>query len=616
MQSQDPTERAKEIAKQLKPFLPSFLEGMERDKYKRVICPLCGSGKGPKETSAVQESGGVKWYCHSCGKGGDIVDFYQAIHGGTWAEAVKTLAERYLGHYQTTPPPRPLPKKPSSLEASKAPEALLKAQAAYPGSEGERYMLSRGISTETAKAFGLGYDMGAQRVIIPTANGSTVGRAITEEAKPKYMANGKRELFNLGGLNQGGAVFITEGELDALSLLEAGYNAVGIGGTSGVKALVEALEAVGEHNQPFLLLALDNDKKGEEAQAKLTEALTEKGYKGFKALEAVGGLHPLYQEAKDANEALIKAPERLTESAEALLEGFARVKSIGERLGSIADKMRESAKVIPISLEAFANALPRKGFTKGLYLLGASPAKGKSALCQQLAEGAAKQGHKVLYFAFEMSEDELLLRSIIRHRAEEANEALSAEKAEAAFLAGKSDLMPPKEVLQNVYIEDFETKEPTLETVARVLRQFLALRHKKLPLVVVDYLQLIQLSDKRENADTVTRLQTVALELKRLSRNCPFLVISSLNREGRKDDKPRLESFQGSGSLEYTANWAGILWDLEMPKDTPPLKGGKRLALHCVKVRSGVARNTVLTFRGSQYRFTDPGEPLERKRAK
>lgn len=587
----------KDTLNKLKPYLRNFIESYgEEAKGGGYVCPHCGSGRNKDSAFTIYDES-TRYYCHACEKGGDVLDLAQEVKGCDKKEAIAFLASQYLGTF--SPTPKAKPQKPKAQTNPKDLEAFREA---YEGSEGAGYMISRGISTETAKAHGLGYDAKRKRVIIPSANGSYIARSITG-ASPKVLASGARELFNASALVGGGSVFVTEGEIDALTLCEMGYRAVALGGLK-YSLVIDALRVIPAETRPVLVLALDNDEAGQSTQKSLAHDLRAESVP-FKALLSVGKYHPLYGKAKDANEAYTAEKEAFIRRAEATMEDYSEIKPLGQRLARIADKLRAYTNVVEIETEGIAKAFPRGGFTNGLYVLGASPGMGKSALCQQIAEEVARKGHKVLYFSFEMGEEELLTRALVR------SIASPLEKVENAFFAG--DIGLEESIAENFFIEDFDRKAPTLETVQAVFSQFMQMNHDKTPLVVVDYLQLIQLADKRENADTVTRLQTLALELRKLSRLCPFLVISSLNRESQKMDDVQLTAFNGSGAIEYTANWAGVL--CKGDGDTPPPKGTKRVILRVLKLRSGKATSPRLLFVGSQFKFINCDEPLKKPKA-
>lgn len=105
------------------------------------------------------------------------------------------------------------------------------------------YLASRGISEQTARTFRLGYvpqgDEYAGRLAIPylTADGSVVDirfRAIGD-VSPKYISRpqSKVHLFGVAALlDPGPVVWLTEGEIDCITLTQAGLPACGVPGSN------------------------------------------------------------------------------------------------------------------------------------------------------------------------------------------------------------------------------------------------------------------------------------------------------------------------------------------------------------------------------------------------
>ena len=83
----------------------------------------------------------------------------------------------------------------------------------------------------------------------------------------------KKSLFNPAALyNEAGRpVFITEGALDALSVIEAGSEAVALNSASNTSLVIDALKA--KRTQSTLILCIDNDDAGKKAAAALAEGL-------------------------------------------------------------------------------------------------------------------------------------------------------------------------------------------------------------------------------------------------------------------------------------------------------------------------------------------------------
>jgi replicative DNA helicase len=173
------------------------------------------------------------------------------------------------------------------------------------------YPQKRGLSEETINRFKLGYIAewkhpkapnapASPRLIIPTSSYSYLARdtreIIPEEQEPYSKSKvGSIQLFNKKALQTSNKpVFIVEGELDALSIIEVGGEAVALGTTTKSKALIELLKAQ-KPAQP-LIIALDNDEAGNKASEELIT-----GLQGLKL--PFYRLNP-YGEHKDANEAL------------------------------------------------------------------------------------------------------------------------------------------------------------------------------------------------------------------------------------------------------------------------------------------------------------------------
>ena len=72
----------------------SCLDYLEKAPRSGYICPECGSGTGAHKTGAVRYYDDTNtWYCHACGKGGDVIDLAQIRRGTDYKEAFTFLAE-------------------------------------------------------------------------------------------------------------------------------------------------------------------------------------------------------------------------------------------------------------------------------------------------------------------------------------------------------------------------------------------------------------------------------------------------------------------------------------------------------------------------------------------
>ncbi len=141
--------------------------------------------------------------------------------------------------------------------------------------------------------------------IIPTSTGSFTVRNTDPAADHhhRYRKRGEAPVFNLNALYGNQACFVVEGEVDCLSIIEAGGAAVALGSASEWGKLIAQVD----QRKPTvtLLLTLDNDSSGLVATKKLVEALTTRGILFFCCELCVPGT--------DINDELCADRQRLTE---------------------------------------------------------------------------------------------------------------------------------------------------------------------------------------------------------------------------------------------------------------------------------------------------------------
>jgi len=99
------------------------------------------------------------------------------------------------------------------------------------------------------------------------------GRNIDDNSEPKYLNSGtdislpynSNIIINNPDI-EGETIYITEGVIDCISLIELGYNAVGVVGTNGFKS-----DWVQWFKEVEVVLAFDNDKAGKGAIKRITD---------------------------------------------------------------------------------------------------------------------------------------------------------------------------------------------------------------------------------------------------------------------------------------------------------------------------------------------------------
>ena len=592
---------------QLKGYLRNYVESVtQKSKGANLyVCPLCGSGTGKSGTGAFSIKNGTSWKCFSCNAGGDIFDLYGAINGtADHNEQLRGLSELYgvqVASYRSTAqedfsPEYQNPAKNerythNSIHTSVYTQAETEDYTdfflqAHKAVEQTDYWKKRGLSKETVDRFKLGYVAEwrhpkapkaptSPRLIIPTSTGSYLARdtrdEIPAEQKPYSKSKvGSIQLFNKRALQTATKpIFIVEGELDALSIIEVGGEAVALGTTTKSKALVELLKA--QAPAQALIIALDNDEAGQRASRELTEGLQ--------------GLNiPCYSfnpcgEYKDANEALQRDREALTiavAEAEHLKDEEEQAKrdaylknSTANYLQSFINGIADSVDTpyIPTGFKKLDSVLDG-GLYEGLYIVGAISSLGKTTIITQIADQIAKAGTDVLIFSLEMARAEIMAKSISRHtlqsvlatggdiRNAKTARGITTGKRYIDYSQTERDLinnaiMEYSQYAQNIYISE-GVGDIGAEQIRETVQKHI-LYTGKTPVVIIDYLQI--LAPYSERATDKQNTDKAVMELKRISRDykTPVIGISSFNRANYKE-AVTMEAFKESGAIEYSSD--------------------------------------------------------------
>ena len=592
---------------QLKGYLRNYVESVtQKSKGANLyVCPLCGSGTGKSGTGAFSIKNGTSWKCFSCNAGGDIFDLYGAINGtADHNEQLRGLSELYgvqVASYRSTAqedfsPEYQNPAKNerythnsihtsvyTQAEAEDYTDFFLQANKAVDQTD---YWKKRGLSKETVDRFKLGYVAEwrhpkapkaptSPRLIIPTGKGSYLARDTREEVpaeqKPYSKSKvGSIQLFNKRALQTATKpIFIVEGELDALSIIEVGGEAVALGTTTKSKALVELLKA--QAPAQALIIALDNDEAGQRASRELTEGLQELNIPCY-SFNPCG-------EYKDANEALQRDREAFTiavaeaehlqdEEEQAKREAYLK-NSTANYLQSFINGIADSVDTpyIPTGFKKLDSVLDG-GLYEGLYIVGAISSLGKTTIITQIADQIARAGTDVLIFSLEMARAEIMAKSISRHtlqsvlatggdiRNAKTARGITTGKRYIDYSQTERDLINNAIMEYSQYAQNIYISEGVGDIGAEQIRQTAAqhiLYTGKTPVVIIDYLQI--LAPYSERATDKQNTDKAVMELKRISRDykTPVIGISSFNRANYKE-AVTMEAFKESGAIEYSSD--------------------------------------------------------------
>ncbi len=250
-----------------------------------------------------------------------------------------------------------------------------------------------------------------------------------------------------------------------------------------------------------------------------------------------------------------------------------------------------------------------------LVILAARPSMGKTALALNIARNAAVQSRiAVGIFSLEMSKEQLVDRLLVREAGVDGWKLRTGHLAERDFpkLAEAMDTLAGAKI----YVDD----DPSLNVMEMRARARRLQADQGVDLLIVDYLQLMEGSSVRSNADNrVQEVSEISRSLKALARELkiPVLALSQLSRAVEQhggNNIPQLSHLRDSGSIEQDADVVMFIYrDDYYHKDSDQPNVAQVMIK---KHRNGPTGQADLYFNAEQQKFTDlkkdaPGQASE-----
>jgi len=233
-----------------------------------------------------------------------------------------------------------------------------------------------------------------------------------------------------------------------------------------------------------------------------------------------------------------------------------------------------------------------------LVIVAGRPSMGKTTLALNIAENAAISGNvPVAVFSMEMSREQLSMRMISSLGRVDQSHLRTGMFGDEDWARINSAIAQMK--VAPVYIDDSGALTPT-EVRARARRLS---RERGLGLIVIDYLQLMQVPGTKENR--ATEISEISRSLKALAKELkvPVIALSQLNRgvEQRTDKKPVMSDLRESGAIEQDADVIMLIYREEVYEPDTARKGIADIII--AKQRNGPTGEVHLTFLGKYTRF-------------
>lgn len=321
-----------------------------------------------------------------------------------------------------------------------------------------------------------------------------------------------------------------------------------------------------------------------------------------------------------ANEMVRDAYARTGPAAELIAQAEQRVFDIRDRRRDAAEPVRlgDAVRAALEAIDGRQDGTTLAGLPTGyvdlddvlaglrpgqLVVVGARPGGGKTAIglnvALNIAAAACKQGAATAFFSLEMPAVEIAGRvlsmgsGIPMHRFNRGGR-LSAQQIDALLAVNA----PGNYGAAPLYLDD----RPDLSAaeISSTLRRLI--RKRGVGMAVVDYLQLIQPENPKDNR--TQQVGTAARRLKQLARrtNVPVVCLCQLNRqvEERNGGRPRLSDLRESGEIEQHADAVVLLHTPAGQADDAPV-----WQIECVvaKNRNGPVSDVTLAYKRSVMQF-------------
>ena len=193
-----------------------------------------------------------------------------------------------------------------------------------------------------------------------------------------------------------------------------------------------------------------------------------------------------------------------------------------------------------------------------LILIAARPAMGKSAFALNIATNAAVRAKvPVAVFSLEMSKEQMVNRILCSEAMVDSNKVRTGKLDENDWTKLAGSIGPLSEA--EIYIDD--TPGISITEIRAKCRKLKL--EKNIGMVVIDYLQLVQASNRRSGSRE-QEISEISRSLKILAKeiNVPVVALSQLSRavEQRPDHRPMLSDLRESGAIEQDADIVMFLY--------------------------------------------------------
>lgn len=579
------------------------------------ICPYCGSGQGGKGTGLRWDKNHNRFTCFACKADGgsqhDIIDLYRKekelefmpalieldkmagvnLLQGTFEsnfnaiKSSKEVASKETKEKKTTPASE-LKNASYYLDVASNLEHMEYAKKSLSNGDVLNYLVeTRGLTNLTLDKLqelnNIGYDEKRKGVmfICNKYAGATNTRLFTPflDGVKALKSQGVQDnyFWNLESIKANEVTFFCEGEVDALTIINHGFNAVSYGSCFAIDKLAEYLNKhYAKNSKKFFILCPDLDIHGQNSKAEFV-----KKYKGenyfFANIPYVDGVKDINAYHKYNAElcfSWLNKQLKKIDDVKQVIQSVKKDMSLTDievhNLEKNKDELQNSllTQSSGIKLSSKFNQLNNMigAFHVGLNIIAGESGSGKTTLAMQMLDDLAEHGAKCLMLSTEMSKVDLVARSVSRWALEQRfltkNTPLLTNKLVRDMALGNDKLNSEKVFLSNGYFNSIKDNLYIIDGVAdwSELRKSIVDFCVSSPLaehvILIDFIQNLIFD---ESDETIERIRLILQDIKALAIEYNFVafVISAVNRASTKEvnGEMQLNALRDTSNLEYLA---------------------------------------------------------------
>jgi replicative DNA helicase len=242
------------------------------------------------------------------------------------------------------------------------------------------------------------------------------------------------------------------------------------------------------------------------------------------------------------------------------------------------------------------------GFQRSdLIIVAGRPSMGKTTVACNMVENAMLATRKpALVFSLEMPKEQLINRMMASLGRIDQTRLKNGRLEEDDW----SKLTIAVNVMKDLPILINDTAGLSPMEMRSIARRAKA-EHGEIGVIMVDYLQLMQMKGDRRHGNRTEEISEISRSLKALAKemDCPVIALSQLNRslEQRPNKRPVNSDLRESGAIEQDADLILFVYRDEVYNEDSPDKGTAELIIG--KQRNGPLGTVRLAFLGQYSRF-------------